>query len=451
MLAFRSSCMGMLRMIVKTIQFQNGERYPVLLGNDGFPHPHTTLWVTSKLRSETLTAQTITNKLNHIKHFLEWQQEKQRDLYTEFQRGRFLTDLDIKELKNYLAVHIPLKKHSKKVDKKNKVISLNLAPKLIDVTPSVGRNHHYNRMTSVIEYLDFLAKLASQHVNSSSITNKVEKMEKRFKKSRPKGKGKKVKDEVNGKNIPKELIQEFMEVAHYDNPKNPFKVESVRYRNHLMFRLLKKLAIRRGELLSLKITHMVLHGSKKCVWVKRTHDDKSDTRNKQPVAKTKERMLRIDDETAKVLNTYIDKYRSKVPNANKHPYLLVVHRKGETQGDPISTSTFDNTIVPMMKKVDDKFSLIHPHYLRHYWNKEFSEKIDANNELAASNIEGYTHIDSGSEAKMRMHHMGHSSETSGDIYNQRHIAKKANEVSLTEQEELKEKVDQMRKTGGCHE
>ncbi len=92
---------------------------------------------------------------------------------------------------------------------------------------------------------------------------------------------------------------------------------------------------------------MVLHGSKKCVWVKRTHDDKNDTRNKQPVAKTKERMLRIDDETAKILNTYIDKYRSKVPNANKHPYLLVVHRKGETQGDPISTSTFDNTIVPM--------------------------------------------------------------------------------------------------------
>ncbi|MEW6990483.1 site-specific integrase [Colwelliaceae bacterium 6441] len=443
--------MGMLRMFVKTIQFQNGERYPVLWGNDGFPHFHTTLWVTSKLRPESRAAQTIENKLNHIKYFLEWQQEKQRDLYVEFQKGQFLTDLDIEELKTYLAVNIPLKKYSKKANKKNKVISMNIAPKFIDVTPSVGSDHHYNRMTSVIEYLIFLAKVATQHINSSNINNKIEIMEKRFKKSRPKRKGKKVKDEVNSKNIPKELIQEFMEVAHYDNPKNPFSVESVRYRNHLMFHLLKKLAIRRGELLSLKITHMVLHGNKKCVWVKRTHDDKNDTRNKQPVAKTKERMLRIDDETAKLLNTYIGDYRSKVPNANKHPYLFVVHRKGETLGDPISTSTFDNTIVPTMKKVDEKFSLIHPHFFRHDWNEEFSEKVDANNELAAANIEGYTHIDSGREAKMRMHYMGHSSEKSGDIYNQRHIAKKANEVSLTEQNELKEKVEQARKGRGCHE
>jgi integrase len=62
-----------------------------------------------------------------------------------------------------------------------------------------------------------------------------------------------------------------------------------------------------------------------------------------------------------------------------------------------------------MKKVDKKFADIHPHYFRHYWNEGFSEKVDTNNKLAASGVDGYTHIDSGKEAKMRKHQMGHSS------------------------------------------
>ena len=67
-------------------------------------------------------------------------------------------------------------------------------------------------------------------------------------------------------------------------------------------------------------------------------------------------------------------YRSKIPNANKHPYLFVTHWKGKTQGNPISTSSFDNVIVPTMKKVDPKFSVIHPHIFRHEWNLDFSKK-----------------------------------------------------------------------------
>lgn len=73
-------------------------------------------------------------------------------------------------------------------------------------------------------------------------------------------------------------------------------------------------------------------------------------------------------------------YRSKIPNANKHPYLFVTHRKGKTQGNPISTSSFDNVIVPTMKKIDPKFSIIHPHIFRHEWNLDFSRKVDKNNQ-----------------------------------------------------------------------
>jgi len=423
---------------IEILVFDNGERYPILMGSDEMPHFHTTLWVTTKLRSKSTAEQTISNKLNHVKWFLIWLKNEQRDLYKEFQIGEFLCEEDIENIKSYLAIDIQqLKGGKKKVSKgRKKVINITDMPKLVDVTPSVGRDHHYNRMTSVIEYLTFLAKLAVKQIANPRFNHEIKKMEKEFKAARPKGKGRNVLDETNNKTLSENLVTEFMAVAHYDAPNNPFKQGNVRFRNHLMFHLMDRHGIRSGEMLSLKLTDMTLHGNNKSFWVRRTHDDKNDSRKKQPVAKTRERKLRISDETAELLDCYISLYRAKTTNAKKHPYLFVVHRKGTTQGQPVSRSTFDNTIVPAMKKVDEKFVDIHPHYFRHDWNEEFSEKVDTNNELAASGVEGYTHIDSGKEAKMRKHQMGHSSEKSGNTYNKRHVSKKANEISLMEQEEL---------------
>jgi hypothetical protein len=52
---------------VDTLIFENGERYPILMGDDDMPHFHVTLWVTTKLRKVGKADQTISNKLNHIK------------------------------------------------------------------------------------------------------------------------------------------------------------------------------------------------------------------------------------------------------------------------------------------------------------------------------------------------------------------------------------------------
>ena len=432
---------------IEILVFENGERYPILMGSDQMPHFHTTLWVTTKLRSKGTAGQTISNKLNHIKWFLAWLKNEQRDLYKEFKIGKFLCEEDIENIKYYLAIDIlQLKDGKEKVRKgRNKAINISNTPKLVDVIPSVGRDHHYNRMTSVIEYLTFLAKLAVKQIANPDLNRDIKKMEKELKAARPKGKGRNVLDETNNKALPESLVNDFMAVAHYDDPSNPFTQENIRFRNHLMFHLMDRYGIRSGEMLSLTLTDMTLHGNKKSFWVRRTHDDKNDSRRKQPVAKTRERMLRISDETAELLSRYISMYRTKTLHVKKHPYLFVVHRKGNTQGQPVARSTFDNTIVQAMKKVDKKFADIHPHYFRHYWNEGFSEKVDTNNKLAASGVDGYTHIDSGKEAKMRKHQMGHSSEKSGNTYNQRHVSKKANEISLMEQGELDREATRVRK------
>lgn len=432
---------------IEVLVFDNGERYPILMGDDGMPHDHSTLWVTTKLRSKGKAENTISNKLGHINWFLNWQEKEHRDLYKEFQNGDFLNEVDIENIKAHLATDVrQVKGVTKKLNRgRNKVVSMADTPKLIDVTPSVGRDHHYNRMTSVIEYLTFLAQLAVQKRSNSTLNLKIKKMEREFKAARPKGKGKNVLDNNESRSLPEGLVQEFMSVAHFDNPLNPFQQKEGRFRNYLMFHLMERHGIRSGELLSIQLTNITLHGSKKSFWVRRTHDDIHDSRKKQRVAKTRERMLRISDKTAELLDEYIQDYRSKVPNSKKHPYLFVVHRKGDTQGQPLSGSTFDNTIVPAMKAVDERFADIHPHYFRHNWNEEYSQKVDANNELAAAGVEGYSHIDSGKEAKMRKHQMGHSSEKSGNVYNQRHITKKANEFSLIEQEELNKKAAEARR------
>ncbi len=297
-------------------------------------------------------------------------------------------------------------------------------------------------MTSVAEYIYFLAGVAVQFQNNPQLISAISRMLKMFKAARPKGKSKNVIDRHDSKKLPDGLINEFIGIAHYNHPLNPFRHEITKRRNHLMFVLLKELGLRRGELLSLTISNgnMDLIGDAPYIWVKREHDDKYDPRKTQPVAKTKERMLRVSKKTAILIDEYICLYRSRTPNANKHPYLFVTHLKCKTQGQPLSASTLDTIIIPAMKAVDERFSAIHAHYFRHHWNEDFSIKIDTINALAEKGVGNHQSIDSGKEAKMRQHLMGHSSEKSADPYNRRHIKKRAGEVILQEQEELQQQL-----------
>lgn len=416
--------------------FQNGERYPILMDRDGMPHFLATLWVTAKLRSMGLTVNTISARLAVLKWFFQWEIKEQRDLFSEFQQGQFLRDTDIDKIKSHLSIDIAhLKGLSSHKQTRNKIVGINSSPQLIKVTPSVGRNNIYNRLTAVAGYLDFIAKVATQYTTNPSLTAEIKNMFQRLMAKRPKGKGNNVLRKIDDKNLPDGLIEEFMAVAHYDHPKNPFKHITTRKRNHLMFILLEELGIRRGELLSLTMgANMQLFGPDKFIWVRRSHDDVNDHRKKQPVAKTRERMLPIKDETAKLIDEYIKNVRGKTPHSGKHGYLFITHHKCPSQGKPISVSTFDTIIVPAMKSVDERFKAIHPHYFRHHWNEMFSRKIDHHNKLAKDPNSNRIEITPGEEAKSRMHLMGHSSESSAKPYIERHIRKKTNKLILEEQE-----------------
>ena len=91
---------------IKTLIFEDSERYPILLDSEGMPHFYVTLWVTSQLRQQGKAFNTILNKINHIKLLLKWEAIEQRDLYTEFGRGQFLTSIDIEKIRDFLSKNI---------------------------------------------------------------------------------------------------------------------------------------------------------------------------------------------------------------------------------------------------------------------------------------------------------------------------------------------------------
>lgn len=409
--------------------FSNGERFPILIDDNGQPHLYITLWTVVRLRNK-YSFNTILNKLNHVRKLVCWEDEKNVNLYLNFQNGSVLSWEQLEDIKDYMSRRMSCQHKPKR----NKVIYLNGRALNISPALSVGNKFLYDRLSVIAEYFDFLSRVALK--NNASEYVKIQEMIKYIKKMRPKDKSNKtvsIREDVT-----KELINSFMEVICFDNVRNPFKNINVRKRNYLMFHLLNDYGIRSGELLSMKIEKMVTHGSDKCFWVTRTHDDVSDCRRRQPVAKTKERRIPIKALTAKLINEYIE-IRSDFSNAQYHSYLFVTHKSGKHQGNPISKSTLDSILKKVIDKYPD-FKGIYLHFFRHLWNENFSEKIDKHNELSRSGISGFDYISPETEIKIRAHLLGHSSESSSAVYNKRHIARKANKVVLEEQELLQEKL-----------
>lgn len=416
------------------LMFDNGERYPILMGEDGFPHFYVTLYATTMLRTHS-SVNTIVARLKAIQFLFEWERINDRSLIDEFKLGHLLSHSDIISLRDHLKLFASeFKKENKKVRSSAKVIDIESGAFKVTSGRAVTSTHHYNRITAVAEYLYFIATVVNQNRNDHEMTRAINKMAVDLKTQRPRARIRNLTENMEYMTLPDGLIEEFVSVADINNPLNPFKNKSVKLRNHLMFRLMQETGIRRGELLSLQLTYANLTGERCSIFIQRQHDDRYDPRKYQPVVKTKERRLPISKELARQLDDYIINHRSKTPNTAKHPYIFVTHIKSATQGQPISNSYFGNDIVGAMKRVDERFAVIHAHMFRHEWNLNFSRRVDKENK------KGENKISPEKEAQMRQHAMGHASQKSGNTYNKRNIIEETNRVMLLDQQELQNKL-----------
>jgi len=402
----------------------DGERVPMLHDDAGLPLFYPNLFATSRLRNAGAAVNTIRNQLSDLVVLMRWEQKLQRDLIEEFRNGRFLTVADVDSLRDFAKLDMrhwqsdwkaPTKENGEVVD----LIEAKLAMKR--GLPAIGGQQHFNRLTTIADYLEFVASVVTQHQNSAKISQDIARMAKTIRKHRPRGLSKQVDGNLERSSPPTDVVERFMAVAAEGNPRNPFRDSSIQLRNAIVFGLARLTGMRRGELLSLRIDQFEL-GHEPQVWVRRNQDDPHDSRPYQPVAKTKERPLPIPESLANQIDRYIFQVRAKIAPARRHPYLFVSHHKGRHLGSPLSISAL-NQMFDRMREVDAIFDAIHCHAFRHHFNYELSVSIDKKN-AAAKFAQGEGSAPLISEAReldIRAFANGHRSKASGRRYNDRHV------------------------------
>ena len=108
----------------------------------------------------------------------------------------------------------------------------------ITPAPTVTTSQHYNRLSTIADYLDFVAATVTQHRDSIEDAVRIEKMTKAILKHRPRGSRRFTESASRLKSPPPELVDRFMDVARIDHPDNPFRSPGVRLRNAILFGLL---------------------------------------------------------------------------------------------------------------------------------------------------------------------------------------------------------------------
>jgi len=383
---------------IRSFKSPDGERFSVLVDEQGMPLYYPTLFATWTLRARSVAANTITNALNALKALFAWEAHLGFDLESAFGQGTFLDENQVRDLTDFLQRSLINKKS-------NGLVSFNRRPKV--VSPSV----HYYRLSVAANYVEFLARQVSP---SSADVRQIERMANMIKANRPARSSKSVpdRDEIH---LSVAVIETLEEALKPGSPNNPAKEYGVQLRNALMFLILRLTGIRRGELLNLRIEDIDFGIN--TLTISRRPDAKGDTRKFQPVVKTRPRAIRIEPALVARIQEYVLNQRSKLPRAKKHGYLFVTHKSGPSEGAPLSITAFQKWMREISSLVVD--AGFHAHALRHNWNYEFSRRADARK------------MGHEEEAKIRSYFMGWS-PTSGtaNTYNRRHIKEKAQEISL---------------------
>lgn len=352
-------------MLVKEFKHGQGERSVLLLDDNGVPHFHANLFCTIHIRNTSQSVSTMKNVLSAIRFGLQCFDKYNIDIEGRFLSKNVLTIQEIESIAGDSGIPIGA---LLKVTHLSNTKDYGVSSRSID---KVSTDTKYTRLTYIASYLEWLAS----YLKAPSA--EVAKMVKALRVRRPKRKKGK-SEPVNELN--KKSLNESTLTLAYNALKIP-NVESdngVLARNLLIFKLLHKLGLRKGELLSLRVDGLMYDSiNGHCLKIRRYHDSKLDSRNKQPLVKTLERDLPLSNELAEEINQYVLTNRSKSVPSKKHPYLFVTHKKGRYWGAPLSIASVDLMFTQLSVFIGEK---IHPHQLRHTFNYELSKLFDNKDE-----------------------------------------------------------------------
>ncbi len=415
---------------IKTIITKSGERIPVLVERkSGLPSWYPNLYSIKIIRNKNKSSNTMDANLRALMGFHDFLAVEDIDIESRLESGRVLSKYEVSMLVEYV-------RESRRIGiMKNNIIKIkgDKNKKKHSEDNDVSNETFNTRIGSIANYITWRCDLnIDRHIRNGRnevarmLTNECEKTVEHTKSFRVSIKSYSTLSEREG--LSDESKLKIKNIVDPGSSENPWKSDSVKYRNYLINKLLDSLGIRRGELLNIKISDIDF--SKKTLLVARRADAIEDPRVNQPKSKTRDRVLPLSNEMVALIHKYIILYRKNIHGARRHEYLIVSH----TTGGPLSLSQVNK----IFREIGNVCRIIvSPHVLRHTWNDDFSRAIDNKNSKGKN-------INPEVEKKSRSYLMGWSdtSETAS-IYTRRFIREKSNKIFLMLQDKaLKDNCDE---------
>jgi integrase len=333
-------------------KFSEGERYAVLLTDDGSPVWHPTLFITTQYRNNSKPSSTMRNALSAIRMVLMWANENEIDLQRRFQQERYLDPNEIRSLASYLKKKAGVARAESNPTRQGVVVPIELvrarSPKGQQGVAVIEQGHRLNYARI---YLVWLANacLLPKSMPVSTRGALIAAMAKALRLETP---GQPRASRVaTSKIITPDQASRIEEATSIEGL--VFDAKRVdhcanRARRDRLIVELYKLGIRGGELRALKISDFDLW--EKRVTIARRHNDSADPRPNQPVAKTFDRTLPISTDLRDLIENFIINVRRQYRTSRKHEFLIFRMDTARKAGTPLSASGLARVLNGILEK-----------------------------------------------------------------------------------------------------
>ncbi|MDM5263983.1 tyrosine-type recombinase/integrase [Sulfurovum sp. XTW-4] len=397
----------------------------MLIDNEtGFPDYWSTLFSITQHRSKGDAANTIEQVLRHLiilKLFLKNYKINGIDLENRIDQGKILHLHEIEYLCDLCKLYLEDIREEVKTENQKQSLTL----KSLEAFRSKDSTNCFKTVGSdtvaqrIRQIRDFLVWIANVHMarlaESDPILNILRESQSQVKTTMTS----RIPSSSSGSSseapmgLSDESTDVLLSIINRNSPDNPWKSEFTKVRNELIILWLYTFGLRKGELLSIKISDIDFRAE--TVQLVRRPDDPQDPRVTQPLVKTLGRKLAIPKKIISLTENYIIEHRKLLPKSKKHEYLFVADKSGS----PLSLVAVNKLFNKIKQFSPEILKNLTPHILRHSWNDRFSAKMDEKN------------ISEEKEKKIRSQLMGWSeSSNSAATYTKRHTQTKANEVIL---------------------
>lgn len=417
---------------VQQTLFNNGERFPVVVTATGMPEYYPNIFLTSTLRVEHKQGKTLYNAACAVKDLRLWELLSGVDVVERMLEGQFLDLEEVEELVETMwhsCKSLLLQFECKRefaLAARSKVCRLDTYREIrqaarVDQATLLKPGTVAGKLVYVVKYLRFLGKqairAAIEPARRSALEQGLEDLLCNISRRIPEAHSGFQFAEYQRLGLTYQVESLLREVIVPGHPANPWK-KKTQLRNSMIVKVLLSLGIRRGELLNLRIDDFDFRENK--VRIRRLPDNPDDPRLYEPNVKTLERVLRMKDDTADLIQDYIVTERRKFRGARKHDFLLV----SSQDGAPLSLRSVNLVFTELRRKVPGIPVDFNCHICRFTWNDRFSDLCDL------------MKIDAEREKKIRCDIMGwvHTSEMAA-VYTKRTAQAAADQYLLICQED----------------